>query len=171
MASTLTDVFSGSLKTILQWTRTDTQDVGSVVDKATQSTLYRIGEGSGAGQADLVFSDTRSIPAGQFESLDLLSLTHSEFGVSVPYVFRQLRVIRIVNNETATGRRLLVGVDPGRPTSVYATSVGPGSEMVAINQTDSWVVTTSNAALRLANPNGSALSYTIVLIGTATAAA
>lgn len=170
MASTLTDVFSGSLKTILQWTRTDTQEVGSVVDKATISTLYRIGEGSGTQQADLVFSDTRTIPANQLESLDLLNLSSTELGVAVPYVFRQLRLVRVVNNETTAGRKLLVGVGAGG-TNVYAQAVGPGSEFVTINHRDPWVVTSGNSVVRLANPNGQSLSYTITLIGTSVEAA
>lgn len=170
MASTLTDVFSGSLKTVLLWTRTDTQEVGTVANRGSVSATYRIGEGSGSQQADLVFNDTRSIPANQVESIDLLSLTNSELGVSVPYTFRQVRLVRVVNNETATGKKLLFGVGSGGTTS-YAHNVGPGSEFVTINHKDPWIVTSGNSVIRIANPNGSAISYTMTIFGTSVEAA
>lgn len=116
-----------------------------------------------------MFSDSRTIPANTVETLDLLNLTSSDLGVSVPYVFRQLRVVRVVNNETAVGRKLLVGVGAGGVSS-YAHSIGPGSELVSINAKDSWPVTSANATLRMANASGSSLSYSIYLIGTSTAA-
>lgn len=170
MASTLTDIFSGSLKTVLLWTRTDTQEVGTVANNGIVSTLYRIAEGAGSKQADLVFNDTRTIAAGQIDSIDLLSLTHSELGVTVPYTFRQVRLVRVVNNETASGKKLLFGVGAGG-VGTYAHSVGPSSEFVTINHVDPWIVTSANSVLRIANPNGSSLSYTITIIGTSTEAA
>lgn len=170
MASTLTDVFSGSLKTVILWTRTDTQEVGAVVNKAAVSATYRITEGSGSQQADLVFNDTRAIPANQIETFDLLNLTHSELGISVPYVFRQVRLVRVVNNETATGKKILIGVGAGG-VGTYAHNIGPGSEFVTINHKDPWIVTAGNSLLRFANPNGSSLSYTITIIGTSVEAA
>lgn len=165
MASTLTDIFSGSLKTVLLWARTDTQEVGTVANKGAVSTLYRIGEGSGSQQADLVFNDTRTIAAGQIDAIDLLAMTHSELGVSVPYVFHQVRLVRVVNNETVTGKKLLFGVGAGG-VGTYAHNVGPGSEFVTINHVDPWIVTSANSLLRIANPNGSSLSYTLTIIGT-----
>lgn len=170
MASTLTDVFSGSLKTVILWTRTDTQEVGTVANKGSVSAVYRIGEGSGSKQADLVFNDTRTIPANQIETFDLLDLTHSELGVNVTYEFKQVRLVRVVNNETATGKKILIGVGAGG-IGTYAHNIGPGSEFVTINHTDPWIVTSGNSLLRFANPNGTSISYTITIIGTSTEAA
>lgn len=170
MATQTSDTLTGWLKTIFTVNRVEGQDVGSVTASKTYARAYDIADGAGPGQADLVFSDTRTIPANSVDALDLLSLTQQTFGVSVPYTFRQLRCVRVVNNETAAGRRILIGCDPGRPTVVYAAEVGPGSEWHSINQTDSWHVTETNSVMRIANPNSYSVSYTIFLLGTSTAA-
>lgn len=170
MADTLTDTLVGTLRTSLTWTRTDTQEVGTITNRRTQTGTYAITDGDGPGEADLVFADARSIPANTIEEFDLLNLTQQALGVSVPFVFRQLRVIRIVNESITAGQRLLVGVDPGRPTAVYAAEVGPGSEWIAVNQTDAWEVTAANSIVRISNPNAATVNYSLYLIGTSTQA-
>ena len=170
MADTLTDALTGQIRTSLSWARADTQEVGSVTNRRTVNGTYTITDGDGPGEADLVFADARTIPANSIESFDLLNLTQQALGVTVPFTFRQLRAIRVVNTTTTAGRRLLVGVDPGRPTVVYAAEVGPGSEWFSVNQTDSWEVTEANSVIRIANPNGAAVTYELFLFGTSTAA-
>ena len=97
MADSLTDVLTGRVTTSLQWTRTDTQEVGTITNRKTQNGAYTITDGDGPGQADLVFADERTIAANTIEEFDLLNLSQQALDVAVPFVFRQLRVIRIVN--------------------------------------------------------------------------
>jgi hypothetical protein len=170
MADSTGDVLAATVRNTLAWTRTDSQEVGSVTSRKTILSNYTIADGSGAGQADLVFADQRTIPANTIEAFDLLDLEQSALGVSVPFVFRQLRLIKVVNNETDAGLSLKVGVDPGRPTIVYAAEVGPGSEWFAINNTDSWIVTEENSVVRIANTTADPISYSLYLIGTSTEA-
>lgn len=168
MAESIADVFSGSLSTRLQWSRVDSQEVGSVTDRATVSGTYSIADGSGSAAADIVWCDTRSIPAASYDELDLMALTQSAVGVSVPCTIRQLRIVRVVNNSTTAGQRILVGSNESG--SLYSFNVGPGSEVVAVNQLNAWPVTTANKTLRIANPNAAAVSYSIYLVGTSVAA-
>lgn len=170
MADTLTDSLTGQFRTSMQWTRTDTQEVGTVTNRKTSVGLYTFTDGDGPGEADLVFADSRTIPANTVEEFDLLNLTQQALGVTVPFTFRQLRAIRVVNTTTTAGRRLLVGVDPGRPTVVYAAEVGPGSEWFSINQTDAWEVTADNSVIRISNPNAASVAYELYLFGTSVAA-
>lgn len=104
MAETLTDSLTGTLQVRLSWDRTDTQEVGTVTNRSTKVTTYDVADGDGPGEADLVFTDTRSIPANTVEVIDLLTLTQQAFDVDVPFTFRQVRTVRVVNNETAAGR-------------------------------------------------------------------
>jgi len=170
MASTLTDTLSGSIRTFMSWTRTDAQEVGSVTNRKTVNTAYTITDGDGPGEADLIFADSRTIPANTIESFDLLDLEQVALGVTVPYEFRQLRAIRVLNKATLTGRRLLVGVDPGRPTIVYAAEVGPGSEWMSVNHVDAWEVTDANKIVRICNPTSASINYELYLFGTSTQA-
>jgi hypothetical protein len=169
MADSVSDIFSGSLTTRLAWSRVDSQEIGSVTDKNTVAGTYSIGDGSTAGNADVVWSDTRTIPAASIDAIDLLSLTTATLGVSVPQTIRQLRIVRVVNNESATGKKILVGCDASAAN--YAFAVGPGSEICAINNTDSWAVTNANNVLRIGNTGTASVSYTIFLIGTSVSAA
>lgn len=170
MATSVTDTLTGWVRTIFQISRVNGQDVGSVSASQNYAKSYEIGDGATAGNADLVFSDTRTIPANTSEVLDLLDLTQQTFGVAVPFVFNQVRMIRVLNNETVAGRRVLIGSAPGNPTGVYAASVGPASEWHAINYSDSWVVTSGNRNLQITNPNAVQISYTIFILGTSTVA-
>lgn len=170
MADTITDTLTATIRSSVQWNRTETQEIGTISQRATKASVYTLADGADAGEADLVFTDTRTIPAGNAEELDLLNLTQQTLEVAVPYQFRQVRYLRIVNNETAAGRRLLVGSDPAKPTVVYAAEVGPASEFATVNQTDSWRVTEVNAKFRVANPTSASISYSLYVIGTSVAA-
>lgn len=170
MADTVTDTLTATIRSSVQWNRTEAQEIGTISQRATRSATYTLTDGADAGEADLVFTDTRSIPAGNAEEIDLLDLSQQTLEVAVPYEFRQVRYMRIVNNETVAGRRLLVGADPARPTVVYAAEVGPASEFAAVNQTDSWKVTATNSKFFVANPTSSPVSYSIYVLGTSVAA-
>jgi hypothetical protein len=168
MADSLGDVFSGAVSTRLQWSRVDTQENGSVTNRNMVSATYTIGDGAGTGAADVVWADSRTIPAESFDELNLLELAQTTLGVSVPCTIAQLRAIRVANNETAAGLSIRVGADETGQS--YAFSVGPGSEVLSVNRSDAWIVTEGNSVLRIANTNASACSYSIVLIGTSTPA-
>lgn len=170
MAETLTDSLTGFCRTVLSWSRVDTQEVGAVTNAKNQIATYNITDGDGPGEADLVFADERTIPANSVETFDLLNLTQQALGISVPFVFRQLRLIKVLNTATVAGCRLLVGCDAGSPSSIYAAEVGPGSEWIAINHVDAWRVTSANSVVRIANPTSSPITYQLYLIGTSTAA-
>lgn len=170
MADTLTDTLTGSIRTFMNWTRTDAQEIGTVTNRKTLNTSYTLTDGDGPGEADLVFADARTIAANTIEEFDLLDLEQVALGVTVPYEFRQLRAIRVVNRSTASGRRLLVGVDPGRPTVVYAAEVGPASEWMSVNHVDAWEVTDANKVVRICNPTSASIDYELYLFGTSTPA-
>lgn len=170
MAETLTDSLTGTLRTTLIWSRVDRQEVGTVSNAKTQQATYAITDGDGPGEADLVFADERTIPANTVETFDLLNLTQQTLDVTVPFVFRQLRIIKVLNTATVSGRRLLIGCDAGSPTSIYAAEVGPNSEWLAVNHVDAWEVTEDNSTVRIANPTNASITYQLLLIGTSTPA-
>jgi hypothetical protein len=167
MADSLTDVLSGTIRTVMIWDRTDTQEIGSYANAKTVVADYRIADGSGAGQADTVYADTRTVPAGTMEEFDLKNLTQTTLNTSIPFVFNQVRCIKIRNTSTVSGRRLLIGVSPSAPTTVYAAEIGPGSEWFAINYQDAWEVTDANRTFRLSNPSADPVTYELYVFGTA----
>jgi len=165
MADTVSDLFSGIVTTKLQWQRIDSQEVGSVTNKKTAQTIYTLGDGTGAGLVNLVYADTRTIAANGIDSINCFALTQQTLDVSVPFSFSQLRLVRVVNEDTVAGKYLYVGASQTDPFNVFAHAVGPASEMLAINQTDAWLVNANNATFYIANPSATPITYSITLMG------
>ena len=165
----MADTLTASIRTVMIWGRTVDQDIGTTVNQKTAQNTYAITDGSGSQQADLVYAATRTIAANTLEEIDLRAITQTTLGVNVAFDFRQLRMVRVVNNETTSGRKLRVGCDPGRPTVAYAAEIGPGSEWFTLNHINAWPVTSTNQLLYIANPNAATVSYSLWLIGTSVA--
>lgn len=165
MADTLTDLFTGAITVKFQWQRVDAQEVGSVTNKKTAQTIYTIGDGTGQGAADLVYADTRTVPANGTDTIDCAAITQQTLGVPVPFSFAKIRAVRFINNETTVGRYLYFGASATDPFNTFAWAVGPESEFCSVNQRDAWLVNSQNGDVVIANPNSVAVSYSIVLIG------
>ena len=168
MADSLSDQLTATLRTVFLFNRTNELELGNITNATSQATTYEFADGSGPRQADLVYAETRTIPANTMETIDLLDLEQPTLGVDVAFEFRQLRAVRIVNHSTVSGRKLLVGVNPGSPTSIYAAAIGPASEWHAINHVDSWEVTAENSLFHISNPNAAPINYSLYLFGTPT---
>ena len=162
----MADTLAATIRTVMLLNRTVDQDIGTTVKAAADQQTYAITDGSGSRQADLIYAAQRTIPASSLEEIDLRAITQTTLGVTVNYDFRQVRLLRIRNDETTSGRHLRVGVDPGRPSVVYAAEIGPGSEWFSINHVNAWVVNDTNRSLWLSNPNAAAITYSLWLLGT-----
>lgn len=165
MADSISDMFAGSVTLRMQWARVDAQEVGSVTNKKIATTTYSFTDGTAPGCADLVWAENRTVAANGTDTIDCMAITQYTLGVAVPFAFGALRVVRVANNETVSGLALLVGASADDPFNSYAMKVGPGSEMVAVNKTDSWVVNEVNRLLIISNPSAAPVSYSITFIG------
>lgn len=165
----MADTLAATIRTVMLWNRTVDADIGTIANAQTDQRTYQITDGSGTQQADLVYAARRTIPANSLEEIDLRDIEQTTLGVDVAFDFRQLRLIRLRNDETTAGRAIRVGVDPGRPSVVYAAEIGPGSEWFSINHNDAWQVTDANRSLWIANPSNATVNYSLWLIGTSVA--
>lgn len=163
--NTITDRLTGAYRSWFQFARVKTQAVGTVINEDRTQATYNLAAGTGPGQADLAYAATRTIPANSADEFDLRDLEQTALGATVPFRFRRVRIVRLVNESTTAGRRLFVGADPGSPTTRYAAEVGPGSEWTAVNQIDGWTVTSSNSIVRVANPNAASVAYDLYVVG------
>jgi hypothetical protein len=77
--------------------------------------------------------------------------------------------VRIANSETITGPRIVVGPSGTNGWGRVAGEVGPGGELLAVQQTHAWGVTSTERAVTISatGPTGS-VAYSIVIAGTAT---
>ena len=162
------DSLSGVVSATTSITRTTTDTVGTTTRGLTSSASYQLNSVSGP-IADQVWVSNRSLAVGASETLDLLSLTDTIQGATGVQTMRQVRLVRVTNNETVTGPRIVVGPSGANGWGRVAGEVGPGGELLAVQQTHAWGVTSGECAvtIRATGPTGS-VGYSIVVVGTAT---
>jgi hypothetical protein len=162
-----TGSLSGVVSTTTSVSQVQSDTVGASTRGVTVGANYQLNSTSGP-LADQVWVSTRSLAVGSSETLDLLSLTDTIQGATGVQTMRQVRLVRVVNNETTTGPRIVVGPSGTNGWGRVAGEVGPGGELLAIQQTHAWGVTTGERAVtfRATGPTGS-VSYSIVVAGTA----
>jgi hypothetical protein len=165
MADSLADLFSAVVTSKMQWTRIDSQEVGSVTNKKIATATYPIADGAGSGKANLVYAETRTIEPNGVDAIDCLFLAQQSLEIAVQFSFSAIRAIRVVNNETTAGKYLLFGASEQDPFNAFAFAVGPASEFMSVNMIDGWLVSENNSVFRMANPNATSLSYSLTLIG------
>lgn len=163
-----TGSLSGVVSTTTAITQTQSDTVGSSTRGVTVGANYAINSASGP-IADQVWVSNRSLAVGASETLDLLSLTDTIQGATGVQTMRQVRLVRVTNNETITGPRIVVGPSGTNGWGRVAGEVGPGGELLAVQQTHAWGVTAGERAVTITatGPTGS-VAYSIVVAGTAT---
>jgi len=138
--------------------------------RATPATYsLTLTDGTGANQAQVVWSDARTIAAGQSELLDLGALPDTRDAAAVTVAFSQVKLIYLRN--TSTSDSLSIGGSisnafGGLPLSSPRT-LGPGGCYLMTAPSASGFGSATGALF--AAPAG-AVSYEIILIGEGTVA-
>ena len=146
--------------------------LGSVTFAFDKRDLTRIREGVGAGQADKMFSDARSIAASQSQDLDLAGVLTDPLGGTL--TFAKVKAIYIKAAATNTNSVVVGGAASNAfvgPWSADATTaLPPGGVLLLVHGGAGWPVTASTGdLLKIANSSsGSAVAYDIIIIGTST---
>jgi hypothetical protein len=76
---------TGTLKALISLSETKVIDLGSAAFPIAKEYSWKITSGTGVDQADLVFSDQRTLGAGANEDLDLAAALTSVYGASLTY--------------------------------------------------------------------------------------
>jgi len=163
-----TGSLSGVIATTTSITQTQSDTVGASNRGVTVGANYKLDSVSGP-VADQVWVSTRTLNAGSSETLDLLALSDTIQGATGIQTMRQVRLVRVTCNETTTGPRIVVGPSGTNGWGRVAGEVGPGGELLAVQQTHAWGVTSTErgVTIRATGPTGGvAVSYSIVVAGT-----
>lgn len=162
------DTLSGVVSTTTSITRTTTDTVGTASRGLTVGSSYSIDSVSGP-LADQVWISNRSVTGGQSETLDLLALADTIQGATGIQTMRQVRLVRVACHATATGPRIVVGPSGTNGWGRVAGEVGPGGELLAVQQTHAWGVTSTECGVTIrATGTTGPVSYSICVVGTAT---
>ena len=126
--------------------------------------------GTGANQADRVFSDQRTIAASSNDDLDLAGTLTDAFGATV--TFARVKLLLIKAADTNVNNVVVGGASSTFATWVTGTSpavvVRPGGTLLlAASDATAYAVTATSAdVLRISNSGaGSSVVYDVVVIG------
>lgn len=167
MAQTLTP----KIEIKLTGTRQNVGDLETANVTLAKTITHALTNGTSDKQADVIFSDTRTLTTGANETLNLAgSLVDSAFGSTLTFV--NIKAIMIFSKLDAN-RVLTVG---GAASNGFATPFGASTDTIKINPGGSLVLIAPNTGyavtagtgdlLKIANASGGSTTYDIIIIGT-----
>jgi hypothetical protein len=155
--------------------QTSPRDTGTASDPISQAVSISLDDGTGAGQANRVFADTRTLSASATEDLDLAAgaLTDA-FGTVL--TFAKIKAVYVsaaagnTNNVVVGGAASNTWVGPfGAATHTVAVKPGGVLALFAGDaDTNGYAVTAGTGdQLKVANSGGTTgVTYTLVIVGT-----
>lgn len=154
-------------------TYTSALDLGTGTFPLDYRARITLATGTGAGQADLLFSDTRTISASGNDDLDLAGSLTNAFGASL--TFARVKGL-IVSAAAANSNNVLVGGDATNTFLTWVESepdavvLRPGATLAlftgSADATGYAVTASTGDLLRIRNAaGGSSVTYSIVIIG------
>lgn len=162
--------FSGSIKLSVSGTYTGSVDIGSVAQNIGYASTISLTNGTGADQANMIFTDTRTLAASTTEDLDLAGGLTDVFGTTI--TFTKIKGIIIKASSSNTNNVVVGGDANGLVNWVGAANdiinVRPGGMfcIMAPDATAYAVTGSTGDILQVANSSsGSSVTYDIILIG------
>jgi hypothetical protein len=150
----------------LTYSFSDSPTIGSLGESVELKTSRTVGNGTGAGEANVAWRDRVSITAGQVYSLNLLNLGATAFGFGGKVVINTLKEFFLVVNTTTTNRYVLVGAIGPSDTTGYSARVNRGGDYRVSDYQDGWTVTNAvNNIIYIANPSGGTVSIDLLVVG------
>lgn len=131
---------------------------------------YAFDDGTGADQAQVIFSDTRTLAGSTNESLDLAGGLSHELGGSITFTAAKVLIVKAADGNTGN-LRVGAGVTNAFQGWFGASAIGclvpPGGMLVLVDPgaTAEAVTAATGDLLRIENLGGSSNSYDIYIAG------
>lgn len=166
MTATLTTVLDVNLLA----TAVNALDLGNVSAPYTVNKRTKLASGTGASQADKLFTDTRTVTASGTDALDLAGSLTDSFGATITFVKLKLVLVRAAAGNT-NACRVNRPASNGVPLFLAASDgidVLPGGTFLWVAPGAGATVTAATGdLLNIDNSSsGSSVTYDVVLIGT-----
>lgn len=164
----MTATFNGRIDLKVVGTYGVSIDIGNRSYNLSQIYTNKFANGSGVDQAQVIFTDTRTITASSSETLDLSALTDA-FGNTINIVnVKTLIVAPAVGNTN----NVVVGGAGSNPfaspfnAGTDTISVQPGGMLLLSSHTDDGYPVSTGVNLKMANSSsGTSVTYDIIIIG------
>ncbi len=164
----MTATFNGRLDLKIVGTYGVSIDLGNRSYNLSQTYTNKFSDGTGADQAQAIFTDTRTITASSSETLDLSALTDA-FGNSINMI--NVKTFMVAPHSDNTNN-VIVG---GAGSNPFAAPFNAGTDTISVqpggmlalssNTADGYPVSTG-VNLKMANSSsGTSVTYDIIIIG------
>lgn len=145
-------------------------DLGTLLADVDESFSADLASGTSASQADLIWSDTRTLTASATENLDLAGVLADAFGATLTFVKIKAILIKAAAGNT---NNVVIG-NGSNPflgpfgAAAHTLAVPPGGCVALFAPVSGWAVTAATAdILKVANSSsGSSVTYDITIVGT-----
>lgn len=163
---------TASLQAAIAYTQTSTAGPAELAAKNPGSSPVLLADGTGANQADLVYSGTRTLSASGSEELDLAGGLEDAFGATLTFAKIKGILIKAASGNT---NNVVVG---GAASNAFQGPFGATNDTIAVKPGGQFLISAPNAAgwpvtagtgdlLKIANSSGTTgVTYDIVIIGT-----
>lgn len=167
------DLVSANLKVDFNWNYTNALDHGTPTYADKVNFTQTLTDGTSADNADLLWTDRRTVASAATDNIDLAGALTDAFGQTITIV--KLKGLLIVNRGVASGTTFLetTGEDLTIDTStvpgldVWAENIEAGGFFAICNPRVGITVTaTTNDNIAIVNGGASTITYDIVVIGT-----
>lgn len=164
-------MLSGSitLGTSLAYTPATIPDLSSPADRLALAIELAFTDGSGAGQANRLWHDRRTLAQSTNDDIDLTGVLADVYGTTITLARVKALIIQHVSGTNA----LTIGGSPTNPWISWLAASGDGVVLrpsgllvLATNEATGYTVTASSAdVLRVANGAGTSVDYKITILG------
>lgn len=166
----MAETFTGTIKVATNGTLVNSADIGSSTYSVNYNKSYALTNGTGADQANMIWTDTRTLAASTTEDLDLYGSLVSTFNTTLN--FTRIKGI-IISAAAGNTNNVLVGGDSaglagwvGNVNDLIVVRPGGTFCLIATDATSYAVTNTTADILQIANSSsGSSVTYDIILIG------
>lgn len=161
---------SAELQVIFKANQTGSNDLGNPSFDPSLKKILQFASGVAANQADLIFTDTRTVNSASNDDIDLAGVLSSAFGATL--TFAEIVGI-IISSAAANTTTLTIGAGSNPWISMWIATgdgiiVGPGGIFINFAPNASGlgaVVASTGDILRVANGSGASATYDIVILG------
>ncbi len=161
---------TASIKAGIKASHTRALDLGTPAYQLNKILEVALANGTGSGQADLLFTDTRTVAASGTDALDLAGGLTDAYGTTLTFV--ELRAVLVVASSLNTNNvRVNRPASNGAPLFLAAgdgIDVPPGGAFLWTSPADGKVTVTAGTGdlLNIDNASsGSSVTYDVVILG------
>jgi hypothetical protein len=162
-----------SINTAVTGTYRNSNDLGGTlfsIDPTLQAPI-KLASGTGSGQANLIFSDSRTIAASSSENLDVAGSLVDPLGSTL--TFATIKAIRICAADGNTNNVVVGGAGSNTLAGIFADAsdkilVKPGGCFVWVAPKTGAAVSASDGDILLVanSSSGTSVTYSVIIVGT-----